>query len=110
MSWRRLWSLLEQLPREARYIRAVVGESTQWGWTEHLLASVFDAVQTNTWVVASAAGSRGKRPQLIQRPGVVSEKQPNRIGTGRHTTSEIDRILAGFAAQGAVQFTSEEVR
>lgn len=80
LSWRRLGSLVACLPPESLVVAVASGER-QWGPTEHLLASVVDAVEINTWMVAAvnSAGKRPQRPKPVPRPGVRSEAKRSRL-------------------------------
>lgn len=49
-----------------------LADGAEWGHTEHLLATVIDAIQQNTWVLASANSAKGKGPKPpkpVKRPG-----------------------------------------
>lgn len=97
LSWRRLHSLIEQLPRESRYAAVSGGDQTRWGHLEHLVATVVDLLQIGNWMFASAhSKSRVNEPKMIERPGVLDGE---RIGSGRLSKAEmreqLDRWRAG---------------
>lgn len=93
LSWRRLWSLIGNLPRESRYAQATAGDQVQWGYTEHLLATVIDVLQVHNWQFASVhAKGRVEKPKPLQRPGVVPVNQ-RRFGSGRYTMAEMRVLL-----------------
>jgi hypothetical protein len=67
VSLRRVGVALEALPMGAWPDR---DHSASWSTTDHLLASVLDAIRELTWVVAaSMSGKKGERPKPITRPG-----------------------------------------
>lgn len=75
---RKVWVLFNALPSESRVVREMAPEA-EWGNTEYLLASVIDAIQQNTWVLASAHSKPGqgpKEPRPIARPGQKTSKVP----------------------------------
>ena len=112
LSWRRLWSLIEQLPRESRFARVTIGEKARWGDTEHLLATVIDVLQISNWLYTSAhSKNRVPQPQRLPRPGVVEVDNERRIGGGkRYTTTEMRGLLATFEQRAAdAETTSLEV-
>lgn len=73
LSWRHLYVLLIHLPRTSAYKRELLGEDALWGLSEHLLASVLDALNLGNW----QRGNQGKdvpgpRPVPVPRPGARS--------------------------------------
>jgi len=50
----------------------------QWSHTEMLIASLVDAVRTNTFVLQRVNGVKVKAPEPIPRPGVPSKKRKKR--------------------------------
>jgi hypothetical protein len=50
----------------------------QWSHTEMLIASLIDAVRTNTFVLQRVNGVKVKAPEPIPRPGVPSKKRKKR--------------------------------
>lgn len=73
LSWRRLYNLVERLPLASHTGRAIQGEAVEWGHAEHLLASVFEAVESLNYtlqVVNTPKGkARPKKPTPMARPG-----------------------------------------
>lgn len=74
--WQPWWvlGLVEELAHDdtSRTFRSMsaAGEEYGWGWVEHLLASIFDAMQVNTVVSARVAGAKKVRPpKPFPRPG-----------------------------------------
>lgn len=69
-------------------MRAVGGERTEWGYTEHLLATVVDLLaQANYLFVAANSKTKPPTPpEPLQRPGERKKKT--------RTRAEIDRLLA----------------
>lgn len=87
LSWRRLGVLLEHLPPTSSTVRAVGGERTEWGYTEHLLATVVDLLaQANYLFVAANSKTKPTPPEPLKRPGERKKKTRSR--------AEIDRLLA----------------
>ena len=105
LSWSRLWNLIEHLPRDSHYARAVVGPSIEWGYVEHLLACVIDLLEHQTWQYAQAHSKTPvKRPRPFARPGV---RRPGLIGPGPgegYSVEEmrvmLDRRRQGLPAKG----------
>jgi hypothetical protein len=77
---RRLRVLIQHLPADAALVRALRGESAEWGLTEHLLAAAVDELAVGNWLFASAHapehGDPPERPRLIPRPGVEDDGDP----------------------------------
>jgi hypothetical protein len=72
LSWGRLWRLVDQLPPASRTGVALYGEGERWSATEHLLASVYDAVVTLDYhlrAVNTRKGRKAETPELMWRPG-----------------------------------------
>lgn len=67
LSWRRLLNLVMRLPRDSHLVRAIAGAKADWGATEHLLASVFDALNVANWQRGSTKGQA--KPAPLRRPG-----------------------------------------
>lgn len=64
-----LLARLKSLPDTSALHAAIRGEPRGWGGDRHLLATVIDAIQANSYVTASAlTGKRGRKPKRIQRP------------------------------------------
>lgn len=57
--------------------RAVLGESADWGVTEHLLAAAVDALNGANW---QRGGGKGKHPKPVKRPGAKTGVQ--KLGKG----------------------------
>lgn len=77
-----LW-WVEHLPEDSATVAALRGGSEHPAWTStaHLLASVVDAVQVNTWTtVAAHAKRRPKPPTPLPRPTSPS-RWPARVVT-----------------------------
>lgn len=67
LSWRDLWVILHHLPRDSAYARSRHGEAALWGLTDHLLATLIDAVQDGNW--QRAGKKNAPRPKRVKRPG-----------------------------------------
>jgi len=79
LSLGRFESLVKNLPRESRTVQKIVGERVSWGESEHLLASLIDAVQLNSWIAANVytpASKRSPVPERFPRPGT----EPRQVG------------------------------
>ena len=68
LSWRDLWVIVRQQPRESALARAMDPEDSAWGLSEQLLAAIADASHVRVWQAGS--GKRSDRPKPIPRPGV----------------------------------------
>jgi hypothetical protein len=67
LTWRRLGSLLERLPRDSQTVRELYGSKTEWSVADHLLAHVVDAVRIGNW--QRSGDKKAKRPKPFPRPG-----------------------------------------
>lgn len=66
---RSLYALITWLPDTGAVAAAMRGEVRGWGLDRHIQASVFDAVQANTWVTAAVSSKRKPRkPKPFPRP------------------------------------------
>ena len=74
LSSRRLRVLIEHLPTDSSFARAVHGEVAEWGVTEHLLAAVVDQLAAANWMFATVNRDEDAEPlphpEPIARPGV----------------------------------------
>ncbi|MGV9263157.1 hypothetical protein ACWDRR_00670 [Kitasatospora sp. NPDC003701] len=77
LTWRRLGALVNRLPREGCYARAVVGaEEAEWTTDRHLLASVVDHLRGTNYLLGGLLVANGAKrnpvppPEPIKRPGV----------------------------------------
>lgn len=95
LSWRRLEVLIGHLPREAATVRALVGESADWGVTEHLLAAAVDALHAANWQRSGRKGAR--RPKPVRRPGDTTSAETKQYKPSR--TFSPDEIDALFGAR-----------
>lgn len=79
---RRLRVLIRHLPREAALVRALRGEESEWGLTEHLLAAAVDQLAAGNWLFATVHTPQDRdppeRPEPVPRPGVdtATEAEP----------------------------------
>ena len=77
LSPRRVLWWVEHLPEDSATVAALRGGHEHRAWTSaaHLLASVVDAVQVNTWTtVAAHAKRRPKPPTPLPRPTSPSRR------------------------------------
>jgi hypothetical protein len=77
LSPRQVWWLVEHLPEDSATVAALRGGAEQRAWTTlaHLLATVADAVQLNTWTtVAAHAKRRPAPPKPLPRPGTPTAR------------------------------------
>lgn len=71
---RTLLSFIAWLPDDSALAASMRGQPRGWGTDRHLLATVVDAIQANTWITAAVASKRKpKRPKRLPRP--ESEKK-----------------------------------
>lgn len=69
ISPRMLLARLKSLPDTSALHASVRGEPRGWGGDRHLLATVIDAIQVNTWITKAASTKRKPRkPKPIKRP------------------------------------------
>jgi hypothetical protein len=83
LSPRRVLWWVEHLPEDSATVAALRGGPEHRAWTSsaHLLASVVDAVQVNTWTaVAAHAKRRPKPPAPLPRP-TTSARRAARVVT-----------------------------
>jgi hypothetical protein len=77
---RRLRVLVEHLPADSSFARAVNGEAAEWGVTEHLLAAVADQLAAANWMFATVNRDEDAEalpyPEPIARPGLASGGEP----------------------------------
>lgn len=70
-----LLARLVSLPDTSALHAVIRSEPRGWGGDRHLLATVIDAIQTNSYVTASAmSGKRGRKPKRIQRPKTAQRR------------------------------------
>lgn len=78
LSARRVRVLIEHLPRDAALVRALHGETAEWGLTEHLLAATVDQLAVSNWLFVSANRDEHadppERPSPVPRPGIEEEE------------------------------------
>lgn len=100
--------LLTHLPRESAYVQAVVGDEVRWGATEHLLASLIDAIQVGNYMTGRAHfKGNPSPPKQIRRPG---DRPTDRLGGRRVYTRDEMRDLLDHWGEGAVgTFETKEV-
>lgn len=71
-----LLARLLSLPDTSALHASLRGEPRGWGGDRHLLATVVDAIQANSYATVSAfTGKRGRKPKRIQRPKAKSQRR-----------------------------------
>jgi hypothetical protein len=76
----------------------VAGDQAEWGYVEHLLATVVDVLQIGNWMFASAnSKNRVERPKPLTRPGIATEADSSRFGTPT-TKAEMRALLSQWRA------------
>lgn len=88
--------LLQHLPRDSAFARALHGEDAEWGLGEHLLAAVVDHLAIGNWLFTSAHLAEGEsppeQPEPVPRPGVEgSSGEPETA-----SPEELARFFAGL--------------
>ncbi|MEU5043029.1 hypothetical protein AB0G40_19165 [Streptomyces griseorubiginosus] len=73
LSSRRLRVLVEHLPPDSSFARAVHGEQAEWTVTDHLLAAVVDHLAVANWMFATVHRDEdtepAEYPEAVPRPG-----------------------------------------
>ncbi|WP_280854241.1 hypothetical protein [Streptomyces sp. SAI-041] len=73
LSSRRLRVLVEHLPADSSFARAVHGEQADWTVTDHLLAAVVDHLAVANWMFATVNRDEdtepAEYPEAVPRPG-----------------------------------------
>lgn len=69
MSFRRLWVLVNGLPRESWTARRRLGEHADWTPEYHRLTDLADLLQWVIHAVYAAAGAKPDQPKPVPRPG-----------------------------------------
>lgn len=85
--------LVRSLPRDSALIQAAAGDAVRWSTTDHLIASLIDAVRWQTHAAQQAQSRRRlRRPDPIRRPG---DPKPTTLGAGKGMTpAELTAQLA----------------
>lgn len=89
LSWRRLDVLVRHLPADSATAHALYGAAVEWSPTEHLLASVVDALNVMIW----QNSPKGARPRPIPRPG---QRKAASLGRTQRSPDEVRTYLARF--------------
>ena len=76
-------AVVKHVPQSSALHRAVSGTDAMWGMTEHLLATIADALNMGNW---QRGGGKGKRPGPIPRPG-NDRKKTTKFGGGTTMTT-----------------------
>nr|WP_234439054.1 DUF5361 domain-containing protein [Streptomyces sp. NRRL B-3229] len=96
LSSRRLRVLVEHLPSDSSFARAVHGEQAEWTVTDHLLAAVVDHLAVANWMFATVHRDEdtepAEYPEAVPRPGGGSAPTP----------------VSATAPGGDLTFTGEE--
>lgn len=85
LDWWRLMAVVRNLPQGSAIHRAINGTDSMWGLTEHLLATIADALHMGNW---QRGGGRGRRPRPIPRPGNDCKKVTKFGGTTTMTFAQ----------------------
>lgn len=82
--------LASQLPPESPLKVALSEGDSLWTLEAQLLAGVFDTLQAANW---QRAGSKGRRPQPLPRPGVTGRDSERIGGSTTYTVDEMRELL-----------------
>ncbi|REE95161.1 hypothetical protein [Thermomonospora umbrina] len=86
--------LIQHLPRDSAFVRAVHGEDAEWGLNEHLMAAVVDHLAIGNWLFTSAHlpedESPPEQPRPVPRPGI--EEDP----VEEATPDDLARFFSGL--------------
>lgn len=83
------------MPADSAYGREVLGEDHVWGLAEQLLAATHDRLAEGNW---QRGGCKGKRPQLIPRPGTRTDVK-HYGGSTPYTQEQVLELLARAAGR-----------
>lgn len=95
LTWADLRTIVTHLPRGSALHRERAGEDSEWGLAEQLLAAIADALNGANW---QRAGSKGRAPKPIDRPGVRPESKT--YGKGGVPASDMYARLGWDAPAG----------
>ncbi|GIJ50311.1 hypothetical protein Val02_71970 [Virgisporangium aliadipatigenens] len=89
---RRLRVLVQHLPADSSFGRAVNGEAAEWGVTEHLLAAVVDQLAAANWMFATVNRDEDAEalpyPEPLARPGLPAGVEPGSAAGPEESTSD----------------------
>lgn len=68
LTWRDLYVIVKQSPRDSAVHRSIVGADHEWGLSEQLLAALFDVLAVANW--QRGGDEHAKKPDPLRRPGV----------------------------------------
>jgi len=91
--------LVEHLPADSAFARAMHGEAAGWGLTEHLLAAVVDQLAVANWMFASVNRDSDADPlpypEPLARPGLDAAPRKS-----THEDASPAEIAAFFGSPG----------
>nr|WP_258319119.1 DUF5361 domain-containing protein [Streptomyces griseorubiginosus] len=102
LSSRRLRVLVEHLPSDSSFARAVHGEQAEWTVTDHLLAAVVDHLAVANWMFATVHRDEdtepAEYPEAVPRPSgarTAAAQSPQAVREDRSATpAEIVAFLS----------------
>lgn len=86
LTWRDLYVIVKQSPRDSAIYRSVIGEGHEWGLTEHIFAGVFDLLAVANW--QRGGDEKAKRPDRLERPGVTKQLDGKLLAKGKAISIE----------------------
>lgn len=88
-TWGDLYDFVTNMSLDSALARELNGGSVVWTLTDHLLATIADALHGANW---QRGGGKGIRPKPIERPG---EKSGTSLGSAPIPISEFDNWWNG---------------
>lgn len=91
LSFRDLWVIVRNCPRESALARALAPVDSAWSDTEYLLADAVDLLSLLVWFKTKDGSKNRNRPEPRLRPG--DEPKQKTYGTTAVPMDEMARIL-----------------
>jgi len=94
LTWRDLYVIVKQSPRDSAVHRSIVGTGHEWGLQEQLLAAVFDVLAIANW--QRGGDENAKKPVQLERPGVSKKVDGQVLAHGKAVSTEQMDALLGW--------------
>ena len=86
LTWRDLYVIARQSPRDSAIYLSMAGPDAQWGLQEHLLAAVFDSLAVANW--QRGGDENAKKPERLERPGMKKQIDGQMLAQGKAVSIE----------------------